>query len=187
MYESAAYVKVLIFSFFLLYAHFFQPSHGHLNDILPLCQPHRSPLIYRYNHPTVPVVVHPPPGSELGFRSPDLRLFPVASNARVGVARRYRKLCFLYINLPTPLRERRPGDSFFAIKSPPLNNQRGPEKRWASSEQAGGEQRSASRVRSPPEPRHPSGALAIVIICYKIKHFRLMVILYWQIRDGEFG
>ncbi len=37
--------------------------------------------------------------------------------------------------------------------------------------------------RGAPEPRHPSGALAIVIICYKMKHFRLMIILYRQIWD----
>ncbi len=91
----------------------------------------------KHNHLTCSVVVHPRPGSGLGFRSPLVspasklaptqpslfsrlaretvpaqastgfltpapRLSPMASSARVGVPRRYRKLCFLYINHPCP-------------------------------------------------------------------------------------
>ena len=46
-----------------------------------------------------------------------------------------------------------------------------------------GKVRGEARVLSAPEPRHPSAPLAIVIICYKIKHCRLMIILYRQIWD----
>jgi len=98
----------------------------------------------RSKHPTGPVVVHPRPGSGLGFRStlvsparklaptqPSLfshfpretvpaqastcfltqtpRLFPLASNARVGFPRRYRELCFLCINRPYPSQGMRRG------------------------------------------------------------------------------
>jgi len=41
-----------------------------------------------------------PAQASTGFLTQTPRLFPLASNAPVSVPRRYRKLCFLYINHP---------------------------------------------------------------------------------------